>query len=128
MLGKALLTTMIPVTDVDRAARFYRDTLGLQERPTATGVRTFETAQGMAIALRPSHSGDGLGSGRTLLSFQVDDIAREVDELTARGVGFEDHDLPELTTVGHIADLGTEKVAWFSDSEGNTLCVQEVDG
>ena len=42
MLTKAPTTTMLPVTDMDRAARFYGDTLGLEQRATTPdGGRVF---------------------------------------------------------------------------------------
>jgi catechol 2,3-dioxygenase-like lactoylglutathione lyase family enzyme len=125
MLDKAIITTMVPVTDVDRAAHFYGHTLGLRERQGSTSGRVFETAHGSAIELLTSESGNR-PTGHTVLRFLVDDIDREVAELSTHGVEFDDYDLPELTTVGHVADLGGERVAWFNDSEGNTLCVYEV--
>jgi predicted enzyme related to lactoylglutathione lyase len=33
--------------------------------------------------------------------------------------------LPGLKTVDHVCVLGSEKVAWFSDPEGNILCLHE---
>ena len=124
MLDKAMITTTVPVMDVDRAARFYGETLGLRERPGSTG-RVFETAHGSAIELLTSESGNR-PTGHTVLRFLVDDIEREVAELSARGVLFDDYDLPELMTFDHVANLDGERMAWFSDSEGNTLCMHEV--
>ncbi len=50
-------------------------------------------------------------------------------ELRARGVTFEEYDLPGLTTIGGVAEIegnypsrGTgERAAWFRDSEGNMI-------
>jgi hypothetical protein len=42
-----------------------------------------------------------------------------------RGVVFEDYDFPNLKTVEHVCVLGSEKAAWFKDTEGNYLCVHE---
>jgi hypothetical protein len=42
-----------------------------------------------------------------------------------RGVVFADYDLPGLKTVEHVCVLGSEKAAWFSDSEGSILCLHE---
>ena len=53
------------------------------------------------------------------------DIARAVAELESRGVAFADYDLPGLKTVGHVCVLGSEKAAWFEDTEGNILCLHE---
>lgn len=125
MLTKTMITTMLPVSDVERAARFYADTLGLHERATsADGGRIFDAGNGDAIGLLPA--GPGAQSGHTALSFEVPDIASEIRDLESRGVRFEDYDLPDLKTVDHIADMGTEKAAWFTDPEGNILCLHEV--
>jgi hypothetical protein len=63
------------------------------------------------------------------MGWEVDDIEATVRELRARGVKFEEHDLPGLRTVDGIAEIagnypskGTgERGAWFHDSEGNLL-------
>jgi len=33
--------------------------------------------------------------------------------------------LPGLKTTDHVAVMGTEKAAWFADTEGNILCLHE---
>ena len=63
------------------------------------------------------------------MSWEVDNIEATVRELRARGVEFEEYDLPGLKTVDGIAEItgnypskGTgERGAWFRDSEGNLL-------
>jgi hypothetical protein len=45
--------------------------------------------------------------------------------LKRAGVVFEDYDFPELKTVDHVCVLGSEKAAWFKDTEGNYLCIHE---
>jgi predicted enzyme related to lactoylglutathione lyase len=125
MLTKATTTTMLPVSDMDRAARFYGDTLGLHQKATgADGSRIFDAGNGDAIGLLPAEA--GTQSTHTVLSFEVSDIASEIRDLEGRGVRFADYDLPDLKTVGHIAEMGNEKAAWFSDPEGNILCIHEV--
>jgi hypothetical protein len=41
-------------------------------------------------------------------------------------VSFEDYDLPDLHTEGHIATMGSEKAAWFLDPDGNVLCLHQA--
>ncbi|MEO7351622.1 MAG: hypothetical protein ABIR34_09980 [Marmoricola sp.] len=57
------------------------------------------------------------------MSWAVDDVATEVRELEQRGVVFEDYDLPGLKTVDHVATMEGEQAAWFTDPDGNVLCV-----
>jgi catechol 2,3-dioxygenase-like lactoylglutathione lyase family enzyme len=124
MLTKTMMTTMLPVTDVDRATRFYADKLGLHERATTPdGGRIFDAGNGDAIGLMPAEPGSQ--SSHTVLSFEVSNLAGEIQDLESRGVRFEDYDLPDLKTVNHIAEMGTEKAAWFCDTEGNILCLHE---
>jgi hypothetical protein len=52
----------------------------------------------------------------------VDDIEREVAELTARGVKFENYDMPGQQING-VMTAGGAKAAWFRDSEGNIMAV-----
>ena len=40
---------------------------------------------------------------------------------------FHDYDLPGLKTVDGVAELGDERSAWFSDSEGNIIAIAQSD-
>ncbi|GAA0208803.1 glyoxalase/bleomycin resistance/dioxygenase family protein [Saccharothrix mutabilis subsp. mutabilis] len=125
MLTDTRTTTVLPVSDMDRASHFYADRLGLRQSGTGPdGSRTFDLGHGNALSLLPAE--EGSQTKHTVLSFEVSDIAGEVRELESRGVRFEDYDMPDLKTVDHIADMGGEKAAWFCDSEGNYLCLHEV--
>jgi hypothetical protein len=66
----------------------------------------------------------------TQLGWEVEDIEATVADLRARGVVFEEYDLPGLKTVDGIAQVEGnypsrggrgERAAWFRDSEGNLL-------
>jgi len=60
----------------------------------------------------------------TIAHWDVADTEATVMELTAKGVTFEQYDLPGLKTDERgIATLGSVKVAWFKDPDGNTLSV-----
>lgn len=72
----------------------------------------------------------GTQSGtHTQMGWEVEDIEATVRELRARGVEFEEYDLPGLKTVDGIAEITGnypskgvgERGAWFRDSEGNLL-------
>ena len=53
----------------------------------------------------------------------MENIEREVAELKAKGVKFEDYDMPGMKTKDGIATAGGAKAAWFKDTEGNTLAL-----
>jgi predicted enzyme related to lactoylglutathione lyase len=115
---------MMPVTDVDRAREFYSETLGLAFTGTNDeGSATYALDGGTTLVLLPRP--DSSPSTSTAMSFEVDDIVSEIGDLSARGVVFEDYDLPDLRTVDHVCVLGSEKAAWFKDPSGNVLCLHE---
>ena len=124
MLTKAAVTTMLPVKDLNRAREFYEKKLGL--RPLGAkqdGKFLFAGGDGGTLALFPKP--EGTKAEHTAVSFLVKDIAGEIKELAARGVVFEDYDFPGLKTENHVCVLGSEKAAWFKDTEGNYLCLHE---
>jgi hypothetical protein len=57
--------------------------------------------------------------------WQVADVEAEVADLKARGVVFEEYDMPGIKMVNSIASGGGAKTAWFKDSEGNILAVSQ---
>ena len=124
MLTKAPVTTMLPVKDLNRAREFYEKKLGLKPLGARQdGKFLFAGGDGGTIALFPKP--EGTKAEHTAVSFLVKDIAREIKELEARGVVFEDYDFPGLKTENHVCVLGSEKAAWFKDTEGNYLCLHE---
>ena len=115
---------MLPVPDVDRSRGFYSESLGLDFTGTnEEGSAMFALGGGTSLVLLPRP--DGRPSESTAMSFEVDDIAAEIAELEDRGVVFEDYDQPDLTTVDHVAVMGSEKAAWFKDPAGNVLCLHQ---
>lgn len=122
-LAKCQVTVMLPTRDLDRARRFYEDRLGLADGTERPDGKVVYDCGGTALALFPRD--DGTKAEHTVVSFRVEDIHAAVATLEARGVVFADYDLPGLRTVDHVCVLGSEKAAWFSDPEGNILCIHE---
>lgn len=125
MLKNARVNASLPAKDLARAKAFYADKLGLTPvREGPEGLASFlfyEVAAGDRFLIFQSR---GTPSGQhTQMGFEVDDIAREVKDLRARGVVFEEYDSPGLKTVDGIAEAGGAKSAWFKDSEGNMIAV-----
>jgi predicted enzyme related to lactoylglutathione lyase len=124
MLTHNPMTTILPVKDLHRARDFYENKLGLQsEGLQADGKFLLRCGGGAKLALFPKP--DGTKAEHTAMSFLVEDIVAEIRELEHRGVQFHDYDLPGLMTFQHVCVLGSEKAAWFSDTEGNVLCLHE---
>jgi len=124
MLTNGPVTKMLPVKDMNRAREFYEKKLGLKPLGARQdGKFQYAGGAGGVIALFPKP--EGTKAEHTAVSFQVKDIAKEIQELKQRGVVFEDYDSPGLKTVNHVCVLGAEKAAWFKDTEGNYLCIHE---
>jgi hypothetical protein len=60
------------------------------------------------------------------MGWATDDIEGLVGALQARGVVFEEYDMPGLKTVNGIATTGPNRAAWFKDSEGNILGIVQL--
>jgi catechol 2,3-dioxygenase-like lactoylglutathione lyase family enzyme len=123
VLAATQVTCMLPVKDLARARRFYEDGLRLPPLGARPDGKFVYRCGGTEIALFPKP--EGTKAEHTALSFKVADIVAAIAELKSRGVVFDDYDLPDFRTVGHVCVLGSEKAAWFRDPEGNILCLHE---
>jgi catechol 2,3-dioxygenase-like lactoylglutathione lyase family enzyme len=126
-LSSSGVTFALPVEDVDRAKKFYVESLGLDFTGTnPEGSAMFSLGTGAQLMLLPRPGGQR--SDSTAMTWEVENVGREVRELEAAGVEFEDYDGPQLRTVDHIAELEGQKAAWFRDPDGNVLCVHQGSG
>ena len=116
-------TCMLPVKDMERARRFYDTSLGLQPLGGKPDGKFVYRCGGTEIALFPKP--EGTKAQHTALSFRVDNIIDAIGLLKSRGVTFADYNYPGLKTIGHVCVLGSEKAAWFEDTEGNILCLHQ---
>ena len=121
MLQHAPMYAYLPAKDVARARGFYEDKLGFRPTAEIAGGVAYDFANGTGCFLYPTPNA---GTNRASQAFwRVDDIEREVAELRARGVTFEEYDTPNMKTVNGIATAGGARSAWFKDPEGNILAV-----
>ena len=121
MLQSHPMYAYIPAQDLARARRFYEETLGFAPKEVAGAGVTYEFGERTACFLYPTPNA---GTSKASQAFwQVDDVEREVAELKARGVRFEEYDGPGLKTVKSIVTAGGAKSAWFKDTEGNILAI-----
>jgi predicted enzyme related to lactoylglutathione lyase len=111
---------VIPVTDVDRAKRFYEDQVGFvadQDHRVSDSLRFVQlTPRGSACSIA---IGDGLtdaapGSVRGM-QIVVDDVAAARAELVARGVDASEVD---------VQDWGS--FVYFADPDGNAWALQQL--
>ena len=110
------------VDDIDKARRFYHDTLGVAVEERREGLE-LDIGDGHRVLVYPKP--DHTPATYTILNFQVDDVDEAVDRLTSDGVIFERYDLPGIKTDARgIARNGrTPTMAWFRDPAGNIRSV-----
>ena len=115
----------VPVLDLARARKFYEDKLGLvakEEYGGGSGL-VYECGQGSRFFMYQS---PGAGTSKANQAFwAVDDLEAEMAALRAKGVRFEEYDLPGLKTVNGVSAGGGARTAWFKDSEGNILALSQ---
>jgi catechol 2,3-dioxygenase-like lactoylglutathione lyase family enzyme len=124
MLGKSKAFSGFAVPDIEKAKKFYGETIGLKVSEDH-GVLTLHLAGGNNVLIypKPNH----VPATFTVLNFPVDDVDRAVDELKKRGVRFEIYDLPDLKTDEKRIMRGNgPTIAWFKDPAGNILSVLEA--
>lgn len=123
MLSDAPCRPTIAVSDMDRAKKFYGDTLGLKLLDEGPGSARFECGEHSVLDIYPSQFA---GTAKnTVAGWQVNDLNAAMVELRARGVRFEEYDLPGLKTDEGIAASDGGRSAWFKDPDGNTFALAE---
>jgi catechol 2,3-dioxygenase-like lactoylglutathione lyase family enzyme len=123
MLAHGEVHANIPAADLQRARRFYVEKLGLT--PVAEDEQSvrFATPSGSWFQVyETSYAGSGK---HTIAQWDVEDLSAAVSQLGDAGVNFEHYDMPGVTWDGDIAEAGGQRVAWFTDSEGNVMCLDE---
>ncbi|MBM7831194.1 catechol 2,3-dioxygenase-like lactoylglutathione lyase family enzyme [Agromyces cerinus] len=120
MFESARAYSILPASDLERAVRYWKDTFDLDPVMTdETGV-LFEIGGSRVLVYETQFAGT---AKNTAFGIDTDDLEAAMSELRSRGVEFADYDMPGLKTVDGVADLGGERSAWFTDSEGNILAI-----
>ncbi|MFL5495937.1 MAG: VOC family protein [Gemmatimonadales bacterium] len=110
----------VAVRDLDVAAKFYQDTLGLKPAGVQNAeVRVYQSGRSRLVVYRSQYAGSNKANAVTWgVGSELDDI---VSSLKSKGVVFEHYDLPGLTRKGDVHVAGEFKAAWFKDPDGNIL-------
>ena len=121
MLGNKDAVANVAVKNLDVAADFYRDTLGLKPvHHEGKELVVFQSGRSSINVYRSEYAGTNKA---TAVTWTVDNIEDEVTALKNKGVVFEHYDLPGMTREGDVHMNGHMKVAWFKDPDGNILNV-----
>jgi predicted enzyme related to lactoylglutathione lyase len=127
MLQDHQVALALPATDIERAKKFYLDQLGFKPEGGGEGHELeFRCGEGTGFIVFQS---TGAPSGtHTQGGFSVKDLDAEMADLRERGVTFEEYDFPGFKTENGVFATPEGRVAWFKDSEGNLLSINETSG
>jgi catechol 2,3-dioxygenase-like lactoylglutathione lyase family enzyme len=134
MLEHSDVATRLPAKDLERARAFYAEKLGLEPVEERSGGLRYRCGNSYFVVFESAGAASGT---HTQMGWEVADIDATVAALRARGVVFEEYDLPGITTVDGIAEVEGnypskggvgERGAWFRDSEGNLLGIGQPLG
>lgn len=119
MLGDKSAIATLAVKDMDAAKKFYEETLGLTKVKDGPGGLMYKSGDSMVFVYQSEFAGTNKA---TAASWGVgNDIGSVVDGLKAKGVTFEQYDIPGATKEGEVHVIGELKAAWFKDPSGNIL-------
>ena len=122
VLSDAMVHPTIMVSDMARARAFYEGQLGLKVLREAGPYVFLRAGTGqLALVARAAVT----PGATTLCAFEVQNLRATVTGLRARGVVFEEYDLPTLRTVDGIAQSGPFHAAWMRDPDGNYLGIHD---
>ena len=109
MLQNFPMYAYIPAKDVSRARRFYEEKLRFRPKEEVSGGVVYEFGNKTACFLYPTPNA---GTSRASQAFwQVDDVEREMVELKARSIKFEDYDMPGKKSPSGAIIAGGAKAA-----------------
>lgn len=120
MLGNKDAAATIAVKNLEKAKKFYEDTLGLtQVGAEGEEVIIFKSGNSIVNVYHSQYAGTNKATAVTWVVGQ--DLEGVVQQLKAKGVAFEHYDMPGVTREGDVHVGGNMKVAWFKDPDGNIL-------
>lgn len=122
VLATAELVAFLPTTDLDRARRWFADTLGLSLVEVSPFACVFD-AHG--TTLRVTKVDVLAPAPYTVLGWVVADVRAAVLDLVERGVQLERFPGMDQDELGVWTTPGGDRVAWFRDPDGSVLSLTQ---
>ena len=114
----------LPAANIERAKKFYSEKLGMNpESVEPDGSLRYECGGTGFLVYQSQYAGT---AKNTAVGFRTDNLEKDMRELRSKGVVFEEYDIPGLKTDHGVATIGDFKGAWFKDSEGNIVALNEM--
>jgi catechol 2,3-dioxygenase-like lactoylglutathione lyase family enzyme len=101
----------VPVQDMERATRFYTETLGIHNASPDAAWPELETGNMSLYLVDPARIGVTFAPHTAHIALRVPDVAEARKQLEEAGVEFD----------GEILDTGVCHMAFFKDPDGNAL-------
>ncbi|WP_270889055.1 VOC family protein [Pedococcus sp. 5OH_020] len=123
MLETCDVVAFAATTDLARARSFYEGVLGLpvvHEDPYACSFNAHGTMLRVTAVAQVGHP------GYTVLGWRVPDITTTVTSLGSAGVKFVRYEGVELDAQGVWTAPNGDRVAWFTDPDGNILSLTQL--
>lgn len=122
MLESSEVVAFAPATSLSRASVFYEQVLGLPLISQDDFACVFDANGTM---LRVTAVPEVSPAGYTVLGWKVTGIERIIQGLAGKGVAFTRYDGMDQDEYGIWTAPGGDKIAWFSDPDGNTLSLTQ---
>jgi catechol 2,3-dioxygenase-like lactoylglutathione lyase family enzyme len=122
MLDSSDVIAFAPAADLGRARAFYEQVLGLRVIEQNDFACVLDANGTM---LRVTAVAEVARPGYTVLGWRVADITAVVRGLAARGVVFLRYDGLDQDGDGIWTTPGGDRVAWFTDPDGNVLSLTQ---
>ena len=114
------------VRDMAAAEAFYREKLGVATKPMMDGSVLDLTLPGSGTHVEAYQKDDHEPAVFTILNFEVADVDKAVDELTAKGVKMARFEGFDQDAKGIARGGEGPTIAWFRDPSGNILAVHSA--
>jgi len=122
MLESSPIIAFVPATDLARARGFYEHTLSVRFVEQSDFACVFDANGTM---LRVTAVSTVANPGYTVLGWRVADIGAAVTALTLKGVTFTMYDGMDQDLDGIWTTPAGDKVAWFTDPDGNNISLTQ---
>lgn len=128
MLKDHASSAIVAVRDIDRARKFYGQTLGLElaeDEGDGDGPLVFKTGK-THLVVYPSEFA-GTNQANAVVWGVGDRIEAIAADLKGKGVAFERYDMDGATYADGVHRMGDFRMVWFKDPDGNILHLNSAD-
>jgi len=123
-LSEKTSSAILAVSDLDRARRFYAETLGLEPAGDMEEVLSFRTGSTTFMIYTSQFA--GTNKANALVWDAGSDFDTIVAELRERDISFEEYPDMGMEIADGVHSSGDFKAVWFKDPDGNILHVNSM--